>query len=33
MYPLIWIGGTAMFLALLLSVIVFVQGTRQPALR
>jgi len=33
MYPLVWIGGTAMFLALLLSVIVFVQGTRQPALR
>jgi hypothetical protein len=33
MYPLMWIGGTAMFLALLFSVIVFLQGTRQPALR
>ena len=33
MYPLMWIGGTAMFLALLFSILVFVQGTRQAALR
>jgi hypothetical protein len=33
MYPLMWIGGAAMFLALLFAVIVFVQGTRQPAAR
>jgi len=31
MYPLMWIGGTAMFLALLFSILVFVQGTRRPA--
>jgi hypothetical protein len=28
LYPIMWIGGTAMFLALLLSLVVFVQGTR-----
>ena len=33
MYPLMWIGGTAMFLALLFSILVFVQGTRQPEQR
>lgn len=33
LYPLMWIGGTAMFLALLLAILVFVQGTRQAALR
>jgi hypothetical protein len=27
-YPIKWIGGTAMFLSLLLSLVVFVQGTR-----
>jgi hypothetical protein len=30
-YPLKWIGGTAMFLALILSLIVFVQGMRRAA--
>ena len=29
LYPLMWIAGTAMFLALLFSLIVFVQGARQ----
>lgn len=33
MYPLMWVGGTAMFLALLFAILVFVQGARQPALR
>ncbi|MGE5257467.1 MAG: hypothetical protein ACM3KE_12385 [Hyphomicrobiales bacterium] len=33
MYPLMWAGGTAMFLALLFSILVFVQGTRPPVLR
>ena len=33
MYPLMWIGGAAMFLALLFAVIVFVQAARQPAAR
>jgi hypothetical protein len=33
LYPLMWIGGTAMFLALLFSLLVFVQGTRQPTVR
>jgi hypothetical protein len=33
MYPLMWIGGAGMFLALLFSVIVFARGTRQPAQR
>ena len=28
LYPLMWIGGTAMFLALLFSLVVFVQGAR-----
>jgi hypothetical protein len=31
LYPLMWVGGTAMFLALLLSLIAFVQGTKQVA--
>jgi hypothetical protein len=30
-YPIKWIGGIAMFAALLLSLVVFVQGTRQAA--
>ena len=29
LYPIKWIGGAAMFLALLMALIVFVQGTRQ----
>jgi len=33
LYPLMWAGGTAMFLALLLSIVVFVQGTRQAVQR
>jgi hypothetical protein len=33
MYPLMWIGGAAMFVALLLAIIVFIQGSRQDALR
>jgi hypothetical protein len=33
LYPLMWLGGTAMFLALLFSLLVFVQGTRQPTVR
>jgi hypothetical protein len=33
LYPLMWIGGTAMGLALLLSLIVFVQGARQAAVK
>jgi hypothetical protein len=28
LYPIMWIGGTAMFFALILSLVVFVQGTR-----
>jgi hypothetical protein len=31
LYPIMWIGGTAMFLALLFSLVVFVQGARQVA--
>jgi len=30
-YPVKWVGGTTMFLALILSLIVFVQGTRRAA--
>ena len=30
-YPVKWVGGIAMFAALLLSLVVFVQGTRQAA--
>jgi hypothetical protein len=33
LYPLMWIGGAALFLALLFSIVVFVQGTRQTAAR
>jgi hypothetical protein len=33
LYPLMWIGGTAMGLALFLSLIVFVQGARQAAIK
>jgi hypothetical protein len=33
LYPLMWAGGTAMFLSLLLAIVVFVQGTRQAAHR
>ena len=29
LYPIMWIGGTAMFLSLLLALVVFVQGARQ----
>ncbi len=29
-YPLKWLGGAAMFLALLLALVVFVQGSKQP---
>jgi hypothetical protein len=32
LYPLMWIGGTAMFLALLLALVAFLQGTRKAAL-
>jgi hypothetical protein len=31
LYPIMWMGGTAMFLALLFSLVVFVQGARQVA--
>lgn len=31
LYPMMWIGGTAMFIALLLSLLVFVQGARRTA--
>lgn len=31
LYPIKWIGGAAMFLALLMALIVFVQGTRRAA--
>ena len=31
LYPLMWIAGTAMFLALFFSLVVFVQGARQAA--
>ncbi len=31
LYPIMWTAGTAMFLALLLSLVVFVQGARQAA--
>jgi hypothetical protein len=30
-YPIKWIGGVAMFVALLLALIAFVQGARQAA--
>jgi len=33
LYPLMWLGGTAMGLALFLSLIVFVQGARQAAIK
>jgi len=33
LYPILWIGGAAMFFALLLSLIVFVQGTRQTPVK
>ena len=33
LYPLMWAGGTAMFISLLLSIVVFMQGTRQAAHR
>jgi len=29
LYPIIWIGGTAMFFALLFSLVIFIQGSRQ----
>jgi len=32
-YPVKWIGGVTMFIALLLSLIVFVQGARQKAVK
>jgi len=32
LYPLMWIGGTAMFLALLMALVAFVQGARKAAL-
>jgi len=31
LYPIMWIGGTAMFLSLLLALVVFVQGARWAA--
>jgi len=31
LYPIMWIAGTVMFLALLFSLLVFVRGTRQAA--
>lgn len=31
LYPIIWTGGAAMFLALFFSLLVFVQGARHPA--
>ncbi len=33
LYPLMWTAGSAMFLALLLTLLVFVQGARQAAAR
>jgi hypothetical protein len=33
LYPLMWAGGTAMFLSLLLAIVVFVQGARRAAYR
>jgi len=33
LYPLMWLGGTAMGLALLLSLIVFLQGARRAAVK
>jgi hypothetical protein len=33
LYPLMWIGGTAMFLALLLALVAFVQGARKAAVK
>ncbi len=32
-YPIKWIGGAAMFIALLMALIVFVQGSRQAAVK
>ncbi len=31
LYPIMWMGGTAMFLALLLALVVFVQGAQRAA--
>ena len=33
LYPLMWIGGTAMFLALLLALVVFVQGAHKATIK
>ena len=33
LYPIKWIGGVAMFLALLMALIVFVQGARQASIK
>ena len=33
LYPLMWIGGTAMFLALLLALVAFVKGARKAAVK
>jgi hypothetical protein len=33
LYPIIWLGGAAMFLALFCALLVFVQGTRQAAVK
>ena len=33
LYPIMWIAGSAMFLALLFSLLVFIQGVRQAALK
>jgi hypothetical protein len=33
LYPLMWIGGTAMFLALLLALLAFMQGARKAAVK
>jgi hypothetical protein len=32
-YPIKWVGGVTMFIALLLALIVFIQGTRQEAVK
>jgi hypothetical protein len=31
LYPLMWLGGSAMFLALLLALVVFMQGAKLAA--
>jgi len=33
LYPIMWIGGTAMFLALLLALVVFVQGAQRATVK